>query len=103
VGIDRLTAVDGRNGAQQARLPAAALDLDLDGKRQVRAQVLVTREREALAAPRRLRIARPAEILCRGGDDIACPGIVEVAQPELGRIGVDGPRQLVDETLDGED
>src|SRR5207253_4672656 len=103
VGIDRLAAIDGRHCAQYFNAPRFAVDLDVDRKREVCTEILVTREREAASAAFAYRVCGPAESHGGHRDDVACPRIVQMTQTEIDWINTRRGGQFIDEALDRED
>src|SRR5207249_7759740 len=95
VEIDRLTAVDRRDGALQAHATALPVELDLDRQGHIGGEVLVARERTAAAAAPLLLVLRPAKAIGGGRDDLAGARIIEMAQTEHERIGLRRTRKLV--------
>src|SRR5260370_477727 len=59
--------------------------------------------RNGWPGPQLARKTRPAKAFGCGGDDVASPRVVEVAQPEIDRVGLARLSQLVHEALDRED
>src|SRR5262245_29777140 len=103
IGVDGLTAVDGRYSTDRPHATGLVLDVDLDGDGTVGRQVLVPGEGEATTTPLwQLGPRLPSEPFGGALDDVLRALVSKMLEAEGNRIGTCRRRQLIQEALDGE-
>src|SRR5215831_18795221 len=87
VRVHRFTTINRRDHTLEPHAAAIPVNLNFCGQREIRGEIFVSRKGKTATTVLPPLVVRPAETLSGHLDDRLCPRIIQMAEPEIDRIG----------------